>query len=217
MKSIRYTILVALAFILTRAALAQGTLYLASDAKFGPDSITIDTSTGLGWLNLGEAAGLTYQQVLADTQPGGRFNGFRFATAAEVAHLYSSAGIAGAGNFPLSSAPIGSLLSLIGTTGKINGQPGIIALSATSDFGLYVAPAIYVAGFNGVNKYFVSNASGSGSTSYNTNYSFPSLGSWLVTSVPEPTDTSLLMLALGIWGGFAFTIRNRKPSNAANP
>jgi len=58
-----------------KAALIQGT-----DPRFGPNSLTIDTSTELAWLNLTETADLSYLQVIADTAPGGIFSGYRYAT-----------------------------------------------------------------------------------------------------------------------------------------
>ena len=81
-----------LANLPVKAALVQ-----ATDPRFGPNSLTIDTSTQLAWLNLGNSVGLSYDQVLADTAPGGIFSGYRFATLNEVLGLYSSAGIPASG------------------------------------------------------------------------------------------------------------------------
>ena len=183
---------------------AQALLYLTGDASFGPNSITVDTSTGLGWLNLADTSGLSYQQVLSDTQPGGMFNGFRFATVEEVLGLYSSAGIPGTGYYPLSTPAIPSLFSLIGTSGIINGQPGMLALSGTpSVTGGYCAPAIYAVGINAVEQYWANDGGvNAGGTAYGSTSSYPELSSWLVKAVPEPMDASLFISGIAVWCGF---------------
>jgi len=208
MKTIHHTILLALTLLFMAVPPAQAVLYLTGDANFGPNSITVDTSTGLGWLNLSETAGLSYQQVLSDTQAGGMFNGFRFATVPEVLDLYGSAGISGTGYYPLSTPSIQSLFSLIGTSGIINGQPGVLALSGTpSDGGGYFAPAIYVTG----GEYLVSDGGfESGGTGYGSTTSYPELSSWLVKAVPEPMDADFLVFAAAVWCGFMLLHRRKR-------
>jgi hypothetical protein len=173
---------------------ATATLYLTNDPNFGLNSVTVDTSTQLGWLNVGEAKGLSYQQVLADTHAGGLFSGFRFATVPEVVGLYSSAGIPGLGIYPWSTPSILSLLSLIGTTGPFN---ELRALSSTQDaLGLYCAPAIDLYGYNGGAVYQVNDGGYSYlGTSYAPYLSYPDLSSWLVKTIPEPGSVSLLIWA----------------------
>lgn len=196
---------------------AKANLVLTNDPAFGANSLTLDTSTGLGWLNLSVSAGLSYQQVMADTQSGGNFSGFRLATAQEVLDLYASAGIPGTGYYSLSTPAIPSLFALVGTSGTINGHPGVLALSSTSVFpGTYCAPAIYVTGINGVEEYWV-NGGGfeSGGTAYGPTFSYPDVGSWLVKDVPEPADTSFCVLVAAVWFGFTFLQRQlrRRPTS----
>ncbi len=207
MKMIPYKILAWLISLLLTGLSANANLIQATDPRFGLNSLTIDTTTGLGWLDVSLSAGLSYQQVLADTQPGGSFSGFRFATVQEVLNLYTSAGIPGAGYYPLSTTAITSFLSLIGTTGTINGQPGVLALSATSlSAGVYCAPAIYGTGKSGVEEYWVNDGGyNSGGTAYGATTSYPDLGSWLVTNVPEPSA-----YALAIAGLIGFTCMRRR-------
>jgi hypothetical protein len=163
----------------------------------------------LAWLDVAASTGLSYQQVLADTQPGGPFSGFRYATAPEVLSLYASAGIPGSGYYPLSTPSITSFISLIGATGSINGQPGILALSGTSSFGgSQDAPAIYAFGDDGVQEYWVNSGGyNSDGTAYGATTSYPELGSWLVEPVPENSDASLYVLAAASLMGFAFLVR----------
>jgi hypothetical protein len=174
----------------------QASLIQATDAGFGPNALTVDTSTGLEWLDLGASSGLSYEQVLADTQPGGVFSGFRFATAQEVFQLYASAGIPGPGDYALSSPAISFLFTLVGPSGSINGLPGMLGLSATPGSGGQYAPAIYVTGINGSSEYWVNSA-----TLYGDATAYPELSSWLVKDVPEHTDATIYGLAAaGLFG-----------------
>src|ERR1022692_2554127 len=140
MKTTHHTVLTSLALLLVAAPL-KASLFLTDDANFGPNSITVDTSTGLGWLNVTKTSGLSYQQVLSQTQAGGMFGGFRFATVQEVLQLYSSAGLTPsaygdiAHYYSDSSPAIQTFFSLLGTSGTINGLLGIVALSGTSPDG----------------------------------------------------------------------------------
>jgi len=44
-------------------------LVQAGDPRYGPNSIIIDTASGLAWLGLPFSSGLSYQQALLATQP----------------------------------------------------------------------------------------------------------------------------------------------------
>lgn len=185
----------------------RASLYLSSDPIFGPNSVTVDTSTGLGWLNLSFTTDLSYNQVIAETQPGGIFAGFSFATVQQVDGLYASAGIPATGNYPQATPAIAYLFSLIGTTGLYNGYPGFIARSGTS-FGAgntagNYAPAIYLFHADSVLTYTVS-VTQQGSAPGNA---APDLGNWLVEEVPEPVSAQLFILVAASWSGFRFSQR----------
>jgi len=110
---------------------ATAALVQATDPRFGPNSLTIDTSTQLAWLDLTASAALSYNQVLVDTAPGGIFSGYRFATVPEVLQLYGSRVLTTseffdtAHYYPVSSPSIQTLFSLVGTSGTFYGLPGI--------------------------------------------------------------------------------------------
>lgn len=211
MKIIHHIILTSFTVLFTAAPSAKAYLYLTGDANFGPNSITVDTTTGLGWLNVSKAAGLSYQQVLADMTLGGTYSGFRFATMQEVVGLYNSAGLTAssygdtADYYPASSPLIQSFFSLVGTTGTINGLPGIIALSGTSPDGgiTYIAPTIY--GWSFAQEYWVND--GLDGAAYGSTFSYPDVSSWLVKSVPEPVNADFLVLAAMAWCGFMLLYR----------
>ncbi len=188
-----------------KAALIQGT-----DPRFGLNSLTIDTSTELGWLNLNESAGLSYNQVLADTAPGGSFSGYRFAAVNEVLGLYSSAGIPGPGYYSLNNQPIQSLISLVGPTGTDQGWPRVVGITGSSvlptqNSSQYTA-GIYASGFNGALDYLVTAP---GTAEFGRDYGTPDSGSWLVMQVPEPGVS--LIIAGGLIG-FAVVKRRKKRS-----
>ena len=215
MRIVHQNTLAALVSLLLTGLPAKANLIEANNPRFGVNSLTVDTTTGLAWLDLTASAGLSYQQVLADTQPGGLFSGFRFATAPEVLNLYTSAGIPGTGLYPLTTPSILTLISLIGPTGTINGQPGMTGLSGTpASFDSQHAPAIYATGVNGVEQYWVNDGGySSGGTSYGVTTSYPKLGSWLVSSVPESSDASIYVLAAA--GLIGFALCQRPQRNAA--
>ena len=52
-----------------------------------------DTSTGLQWLDLSVTANQSYNDVQAQLQQGGTYDGFRYATRDEVLHLWAEANI----------------------------------------------------------------------------------------------------------------------------
>ena len=85
-------------------------LVSGSDPRFGPDSITLDSRTGLAWLDLTFTTNLSYNQLVTGLQPGGRFAGFRFATPDEVLSLYTSAGF-GEGYYLQGDPPYGEVAS----------------------------------------------------------------------------------------------------------
>ena len=56
-------------------------------------ALLLDTSTGLQWLDLSVTANQSYNEVQAQLQQGGTYDGFRYATRDEVLHLWAEANI----------------------------------------------------------------------------------------------------------------------------
>lgn len=203
MKTIRPIILAATILLFLEALPAEALLYLTSDPTFGTDSVTVDTSTGLGWLSLSKSVGLSYDQVLTDTQPGGLFSGYRFATEQEVMTLYLSAGIPGPGYYPLSSPSIQSLISMVGPTFSQFGYPALGAFTATTsttpeDPQPQECAQIYASGLNSTVDYLVTGPNFI-LLSVNPTLGRPDMGSWLVKEVPEPSQTSIFVLCVALW------------------
>jgi hypothetical protein len=212
MRILHHTTLAALVSLLLTGLPAKANLIEANNPRFGVNSLTVDTTTGLAWLDLTASAGLSYQQVLADTQPGGLFSGFRFATAPEVLKLYTSAGIPGTGNYP-GLAPgdqaILNLISLVGATSFQDGNPETLGISGTSVLFGRVVPGLDFLYTNGVPTYAVSGVPGQ-TLVYGETTSSPTVGSWLVSPVPESADSSIYVLAAAGLIGFAFLERHQK-------
>jgi hypothetical protein len=68
---------------------ARATLITIDDPSFGPNSLVLDTNTGLEWLNLRFSQGLSARQVLAQTGPGGKFAGFQYANREQFVTLFT--------------------------------------------------------------------------------------------------------------------------------
>jgi len=179
------------------------------DVDFGPNALTFDTRTGIAWLDVPFSAGLSYDQLAAAMQPGGKFQGFRYASAEEVLGLFSSAGIPDLPGF-YSESQIGpevsDFISLLGSTGSNYGHPGITGISGT-------ATPLY-AGHNAVSLTFLSYfdaptyhvGAPPDTAIYADFYGAPTIGSWLI-AVPEPSTS-----VLGTAGGLALlllTIKGR--------
>lgn len=175
---------------------AKADLIQKTDPNFGANSLTFDTQSGLTWLNVGASADLSYNQVLADMGQGGIFSGFRYATEQEVFRLLSDAGISGTGYYLSPSIP--SFISTVGPSAAINGHPGIIGLSGTSFYpGTINAVNIYFSGVvDGTQEFLVQGGPGyDGGPGYGPDYSYPTIGSWLVMNVPEPADATIYLVA----------------------
>jgi hypothetical protein len=186
MHRIQFNAFLFLALLLASTLPCNAALISASDLRFGQDSLTVDTTTGLEWLDLPLTTGYSYQTMNAALRPGGTFAGFRYATAQEVSVLYVSAGIPGTGWFPTSSPslqPIVALIALVGPTSEQDGHPEAGAISGTwgSIDGL-IRPVLDFAYQNGVSGYDVS---GFPNPKWEFGETTPG-SSWLVRPIPEP-------------------------------
>lgn len=176
----------------------------ASAALIDLGSTTLDTATGLYWLDLTITQGLSIQVVSTNLQPGGLFAGYRFATSSELLTLFAHAGF-GPGQFSntTSTAPpyssVSALLNLVGVTYAPFAPGTGDGLRAT--YGNYAPQAE-----PNVGRAFIATSS-PGVGVYNsqvdltpvqTGFNTPQteVGSWLVSSVPEASTG--LQLAAGL-------------------
>jgi len=183
----------------------QAALIPTSDAIFGNNSITRDTTTGLEWLDITFSVNQSYNFVSTQFASGGAFAGFRHATDNEVETLFINAGIPNINRASVANiAPAIGLISLVGATSFQSGNPEAIGITATvSRFGGGLRRA-------GLLDFFFSNGTGvyeasTNSLSYSESFGFDTVGHWLVrttpvTSVPEPFTSYLVLSACASFG-----------------
>ena len=75
------------------ASSANALLIEADYINSGDGLITVDTVTGLEWLDLTETDGMSFNMVEAELLVGGSLFGYRYATLGEVYQLWDNAGI----------------------------------------------------------------------------------------------------------------------------
>lgn len=93
-------------------SLSSNAAILSVDSTYGVDSITRDTDTGLDWLDVTVTSGLSFNEVSAQLGVGGAYEGYRYATLAELDQLIINFGyLRQLSNCPLQSlhcdGPIG--------------------------------------------------------------------------------------------------------------
>jgi hypothetical protein len=172
---------------------AKADLYQLDDPRWGTGSLTLDTQTGLTWLDLPFSQDLSYLQAEAAMQPGGEFAGFRHATADEVASLYASAGF-GEGFIPASTTSSQDVLSLISLIGATGGTDTAGITGSLDSHGLALLAYLNNVSINSEPGYLVTATAG---TSYGLDTHYYDVGNWMV-AVPEPSTCSLLLLALAL-------------------
>lgn len=92
-KTLRFRFYICIALVTILATPSQASLVDMDWILVGDTSLIQDTSTGYKWLDLSITADMSYNTVLSQLQPGGSFDGFRYATREEVLHIWSEAGI----------------------------------------------------------------------------------------------------------------------------
>jgi hypothetical protein len=199
------------ACLFTVRASAHATLLSIDDPVFGPGSITLDTTTGLEWLDVPLSTNLTFAQVTAKSLPGGMYAGLRHATGSELTRLFQDAGIPVIGDLTIGGQQLnypiaGELIALVGATrfqgtfAETLGFYDSAVPGTTADIDFFFssqAPA-----------YLVSVTAGS----RNPSVPWPQIGHWLVREVPEPSRNLLLasgLLAL-MWRAAASSIPGRR-------
>lgn len=86
----------------------------------GDKLITRDTDTGLDWLDLTETTGISYDDMLLELGVGGMYEGFRYATTADVDGLQQAARLSEGLFFTASNITRLRVVSLIDMVGVTN-------------------------------------------------------------------------------------------------
>jgi len=189
---------------------------LFDDPRYGAKTLTIDTRTGLVWLDLPVSSGFSYLQAAEATQPGGLFEGFTHATVEKLFALYRGAGIAGPGWYPESSSslqPILSLVSLVGATSSQDGRPEAFGISGIGVNGWHWGVGLDFIYLDGVPGYVEQTGICMGDTTRSAEW-----GNWLVQPIPEPSSWRLGLLAvLAFLGTRLLTGRHHDAPNEPPP
>lgn len=171
----------------------------------GDNLITVDTNTGLEWLDISTTQNLSYNQMLPQFGPGQAFEGWRYATPAEFQNLLDSYAPRGFG-MDIYAAGLLNIMDHVGMSYVI-GLPGD-SFYRRAVSGLFDVPfglGRQLGGINiDTNGEYYTNVSSSSLWGSSTDTYAGNAGHWLVRAVPEP---STLLLLLG--GAFAMKRRSR--------
>ena len=199
---------------------AQAALIATNDPVFGPNSIVLDTSTGLEWLNLTRTRGLSAQQVLAQLGPGGQFASFEYADRDEFVTLFTEVFGTSFLPHPFGGLDLNTTLNFVNLFGPTSFTPGglplLNGLFDVTGSGPFVMGTLimffYDRDINGELSGGTDTNPGGGGADRMT-------GSFLVRAllvpIPEPS-LSLLTVSLMMTAAVLLR-RNRKPSSTARP
>jgi hypothetical protein len=215
------------------ASPAQAILVSQSDTVFGAESVTLDTGTGLEWLDVDRSVNRSFNEVSGQLGTGGDFQGWRYATGAEVLNLIVSNTLPLAGSSSPGSLDIPSASIFIDTLGptlidQILIPPGDFASNAFGVIGVFAGtlPGEYGLGSvtaDGVTETGVFGplfqfaqfgvADNAGASPFeDADTQFADRGSWLVrgnnvtVQISEPGALAIFSIVIA---GIAFSRRHR--------
>jgi hypothetical protein len=116
LRSFNRFVLFSLALLGLSVSSVNASLMSADDSVFGAGSVTRDDVSGLEWLDLSQTPGLNYTTVSAELGVGGVYEGWRYASVAEVEGFWINAGIPYTGPNIYSTTAILTLQGLWGLT-----------------------------------------------------------------------------------------------------
>ena len=93
------------------------------------NNLTIDTITGFEWLDTTLSSNMSYNQIAAEFGSGGLFEGFQFATRADIATFWLNAGISPVPNFFIAEDSDIPILQAAWNGGRIVANPTNMARS----------------------------------------------------------------------------------------
>jgi hypothetical protein len=177
MKSLRFVASITALALVTLVQPARAALIEATDPRFGLGSLTVDTLTGLRWLDLPLTEGRSFVDVTSELGEGAEFDGYRYAERDEVLNLLDTFGT--------------GLFDLLGHTSVQDGHPELFGWAAdalTAQLNIYGVDFFFS---NGDPAYKVIRGD---FIWQNPVFGFPGTASFLV--VPEPF--SAILVATGL-------------------
>ncbi len=156
---IALTLALSLAFMPIVLCPAQAEITSVNDPVFGTGAFTLDTATGLEWLDLTQTDSQSYDDVSAQFEPGGEYAGLRYASSAEAYTFFLDAGIPAdvinGGNDYLNGQAYGTIAALQDLVGYTEADWSIGITSDVTDLGppfpgpTRVVAELYTQSFNG--------------------------------------------------------------------
>lgn len=192
--------------------------------SYGDGDASLDTTTGLLWLDIRQTRNRSYLDVSANFGAGGDFEGYRYANAYEVLTLWQHAGIIGSGTIQgcsgvdciyaeyVPGGPVSDFVALIGgdTWTPDYGFGGVIGLSSTLSlactncgYTAYMTPELrdYT---NSSTTPPLGSAEALIVEGLRDYIADPSYGSWLVSTTPIPIPAAAYLFGSGLLGIIGF-------------
>jgi len=192
---------------LTLGFLSGTSCWASTVISYGDGSNSLDTSTNLLWLDVP----LTYQwgrtAVLSELGPSGLFEGYRYATSAEISQLWTDADIPNPYNGAATSAASAyeALIALLGHTTSNSDKYNVLAMNSSLDL-LTSFAMLRVTYERGAPQGLLADP--------DTDQISIEYGSYLVKPVPIPAALPLFAAGLGAMGLMSRR-RKRKAAVAA--
>ena len=131
---------------------AQATL-VSGSSGFGANTITLDTATGLEWLDPSITTNQSIDDILAKLAPGQQFSGFSYATDSALGRLFVDAGLPTTSNPQSANAgdvtATSNLIALLGQTYSLTLGNGDVARGTNGflvESGLIGPPTVFQSG-----------------------------------------------------------------------
>jgi hypothetical protein len=184
---------IAILFLGLFLAQASHAAFVARDAAgWGEGSLTLDTDTGLQWLDVNLSVSFSYNEMRAEMLSGGQYEGFRYATRDEVASLFVNAGVQHINAVSTdNNQAAAQLMEFLGFTSSRRGNNELFGITGTEQSGGVSAGVIDHLFENGLSAYDI----GVADLIYGKGYKAATVGSWLVTTAEVPVPPALLLFS----------------------